>query len=75
MTATIKLLKTGDTIGTTFPKEVLRVLGAGEGDTLHVVETPQGVLLTPDAEFAAMMDIADEIIDRDRDALKALATK
>ena len=75
MTAKIKLRKTGDSIGTIFPKEVLHSLRVGEGDTLHAVETPQGVLLTHDPEFATMMDIADKIIDRDGEAFKELATK
>ncbi len=41
---------------------------------VNYIETPHGVLVTPyDPEFAAAMNAADEVINRDRDALKALA--
>ncbi len=76
MNKTLKLRKTGNSIGTTFPKEVLHKLRVQEGDTLYVVETTRGLLLTPyDPAFANAMDIAEEVIARDKDALKALSTR
>ena len=76
MNKSLKLSKMGDSIGTTFPKKVLQKLRVGEGDLLYVVETSRGLLLTPDdPAFANARDIAEKIIARDKDALKALSTR
>lgn len=70
----LKLRKTGNSLATTWPKEILNRLNVGEGDKLHVVETAHGVLITPyDPKFAQSMDIAKRVMARDRDALKELA--
>ncbi len=76
MNKTLKLRKMGDSIGTTFPKEVLQKIRVGEGDTLYGVETARGLLLTPyNPAIANAKDIAKKIIARDKDALKALSTR
>ncbi len=76
MNATLKLRKTGNSLATTWPRDVLRRLKVNEGDTLHAIETPHGILVTPyDPAFAAAMDAADEVINRDRDALKTLSKR
>jgi len=70
----LKLRRTGNSLATTWPKEILNRLNVTEGDKLYVVETPHGVLVTPyDPKFKDTMDIANRIMARDRDALKALA--
>jgi len=70
----LKLRKTGNSLATTWPKEILSRLNVKEGDTLHVVETPHGVLVTPyDPKFEEAMRIARRVMARDRDALKELA--
>ena len=70
----LKLRRTGNSLATTWPKELLHRLNVKEGDRLFVVETPHGVLVTPyDPTFERTMDIADRIMARDRDALKVLA--
>jgi len=70
----LKLRKTGNSLATTWPKEILNRLNVGEGDKLHVVETTHGVLITPyDPKFEKTMDIAKRVMARDRDALKELA--
>ena len=44
------------------------------GDELMVLETPDGIRLTPyDPEFAARMDLAEDIMREDRDLLRKLA--
>lgn len=56
------------------PKEILTKLRVDKGDTLYVVETPEGIELTsyyPD--FAAQMDAAEKIMRENRDVLKKLA--
>jgi len=70
----LKLRKTGNSLATTWPKEVLNRLNVREGDTLYAVETPHGVLITPyDPQFEEAMNIANRVMARDRDALKELA--
>ncbi|MDP7548852.1 MAG: AbrB/MazE/SpoVT family DNA-binding domain-containing protein [Alphaproteobacteria bacterium] len=70
----LKLRKTGNSLATTWPKEILNRLNVKEGDKLFVVETRHGILVTPyDPKFAKTMDAAKRIMARDRDALKELA--
>ena len=70
----LKLRKTGNSLATTWPKEVLNRLNVKEGDKLYTVETPHGILVTPyDPKFEKTMDIAKRIMARDCDALKELA--
>ncbi|MBL6935767.1 MAG: AbrB/MazE/SpoVT family DNA-binding domain-containing protein [Alphaproteobacteria bacterium] len=70
----LKLRKTGNSLATTWPKELLSRLNVKEGDRLYTVETPHGVLVTPyDPKFGKTMDAARRVMARDRDALKELA--
>jgi putative addiction module antidote len=70
----LKLRKTGNSLATTWPKEILNRLNVKEGDTLYAVETRHGVLVTPyDPKFEKTMEVAKRIMARDRDALKELA--
>ena len=70
----LKLRKTGNSLATTWPKEVLNRLNVKEGDSLFAVETPHGVLVTPyDPKFEKTMEIARKVMARDREALKELA--
>ena len=69
----LKLRKTGNSLATTWPKEILSRLNVKEGDRLYVVETQHGVMVTPyDPEFEKTMETAKEIMARDRDALKQM---
>ncbi len=69
----LKLRKIGNSIGTTFPKEILDKLQVNEGDTLYMTETPDGIELTAyDPEFEEVMEAAGEITRRYRNALKEL---
>ena len=70
----LKLRKTGNSLATIWPKEVLNRLNVKEGDKLYAVETPHGVLVTPyDPKFEKTMEIAKRVMARDREALKELA--
>jgi len=74
MINTLKLTNVGNSVGVILPKELLSKLRVDKGDTLYVVETPEGIELTayrPD--FAAKMDAAEEIMRDNRDVLKKLA--
>ncbi|MDE0944113.1 MAG: AbrB/MazE/SpoVT family DNA-binding domain-containing protein [Alphaproteobacteria bacterium] len=69
----LKLRKTGNSLATTWPKELLNRLNVKEGDKLYAVETQHGVLITPyDPVFEKTMEIAKRVMARDRDALKQL---
>jgi putative addiction module antidote len=71
---TIKLTTVGSSTGIVLPKELLARLRVSKGDVLHLVETPNGVELTPyDPEFDAQMSVAEEVMRTDRNVLKKLA--
>ncbi len=71
---TLKLTTVGNSTGVVLPKEVLERLRVDKGDNLYVLETPNGIELTPyDPEFAAQMDVAEQVMREDRDVLRKLA--
>jgi putative addiction module antidote len=52
----VKLLKVGNSLGTSFPKEVLDRLGLTEGDTMNLVVTDDGIqLIVRDPNFDKLM--------------------
>jgi len=72
--STLKLMSVGNSVGVILPKEMLTRLGLAKGDTLYVVETPDGVRLTPtDPEFEADMEEARRIMKKRRAVLRELA--
>jgi putative addiction module antidote len=72
--ATLKLRAIGNSVGVVLPKELLARLGVGEGDTLTVIETPDGVRLTKaDADFERQMDVAREVMRKNWNVLRELA--
>lgn len=71
---TVKLTTVGSSTGLVLPKDVLERLRVKKGDILHVVETPNGIELTPyDPEFSAQLAVAEEVMRADRNVLKKLA--
>ena len=74
MNKSLKLIPIGNSTGVIIPKELLQQLGAGEGDTLFPVRTPNGIeLRRVDPEFAEQMQLAREIMRKDRAILRELA--
>lgn len=74
MTRKLKLTAIGNSTGVVLPKEVLDRLHVGRGDELAVVETPDGIVLTPyDPELAAQLDAAEQVMREDRDLLRKLS--
>jgi putative addiction module antidote len=74
MVTTLKLTTVGSSTGVVLPKELLEKLRVGKGDVLHVVETPNGIELTPyNPEFADQMAVAEQVMRSDRNVLKKLA--
>jgi putative addiction module antidote len=71
---TVKITTVGNSAGVVLPKEVLARLRVRKGNLLYVIETPNGIELTPyDPEFARQMDAAEETMRENRDALRKLA--
>lgn len=64
----------GNSAGTTIPKAMLERYHLGEGDTIHLVETEEGILITPfDPDFEEAMAIYAEGAKQYRNAMRELA--
>ncbi len=64
----------GNSAGTTIPKAMLERFRLAEGDRIHLVETDDGILITPfDPDFADAMKIYAEGAARYRNAMRELA--
>ena len=71
---TLKITTVGNSTGVVLPKEILQHLRVSKGDTLYVLETPNGIEISPyNPEFAEQMGIAEQVMREDRDVLKKLA--
>jgi putative addiction module antidote len=74
MNKPLKLIPIGNSTGAVFPKELLQELGVHQGDCLFPVRTPNGVeLRRADPEFILEMELAREIMRKDRAILRELA--
>lgn len=74
MTRKLKLTAIGNSTGVVLPREILERLRVQRGDELLVLETPDGITLTPyDPEFARQMEVAEKVMREDRELLRKLA--
>ena len=72
--ATLKLRAVGNSVGVVLPKELLTRLNLAEGDSLQVVESPDGLLLTVmPQETEAQLDLGREMMRKYRETFAALA--
>jgi len=72
---TLKVTTVGNSTGVVLPRDILQRLRVDKGDFLYVLETPNGIELTPyNPEVAKQLDAAEQIMREDRDVLKRLAT-
>ena len=71
----LKIRKIGNSLGLVLPREVLKHLDVQDGDTVFLIETPDGGYhLTPyDPDFEKKMQKTEEIMHRYRNTLRALA--
>ncbi|MEL6580663.1 MAG: AbrB/MazE/SpoVT family DNA-binding domain-containing protein [Cyanobacteria bacterium J06621_12] len=70
----LKITKIGDSLGVGLTPEILEEMNVGEGDTLYVTQTDNGIYLTPhDPEFKEVMETAQDITQRYSQAMKELA--
>lgn len=71
---TLKIRRVGNSLGTTLPKEVLQKLRVGEGDSVFVTETADGVHLTAyNPDFEKAMEAYRKVSTKYRNALRELA--
>ncbi|MDQ2832764.1 MAG: AbrB/MazE/SpoVT family DNA-binding domain-containing protein [Acidobacteriota bacterium] len=74
MGTTVKVTAIGNSAGIILPKEVLAKLRVEKGDSLYIVDAPDGVQLTAyRPEFAEKMEIAKKVMRDNRDVLRRLA--
>lgn len=70
----LKLTAIGNSTGLILPKEVLSRLKVDRGDTLYLMETPEGYAITPyDEAFARQVRAAEQVMRDQRDVLHELA--
>jgi putative addiction module antidote len=66
--------RVGNSLGITLPKGVVESYNLSEGDELTLIQTEEGVILTPfDPEFSAWVKAYERTNKRFRNALRALA--
>jgi putative addiction module antidote len=74
MTMNVTLRKIGNSEGVILPKELLNRLNLQAGDTLELIETKDGLSLTPvDDAFEHQMEAARKVMDKYKVALQKLA--
>lgn len=74
MAKSVTIRKIGNSLGVILPKADLEQLGVFEGDKLFVVNTPDGIRLSPyDEQFARQVDTAKDFMDKYRDVFRELA--
>ena len=68
------LRRYGGSLGTTFPKAMTDRLNLQAGDTVFVIETEHGIMVTPfDPDFQRVMDAEERASKRYQNALRELA--
>jgi putative addiction module antidote len=72
----IRVRKVGNSLGVILPSEVAKALGVGEGDTLYLTESQDGLRLTPhDPDFERQMRLAEDGMREFRNALRDLSKR
>lgn len=70
----VKITQVGNSMGILLPKEALAKLNSEKGDTLYLVEGPDGYTLTPySQDFDDQMTAADKVMKKYRNTLRKLA--
>ncbi len=61
-------------MGIVLPKEALTKLRVGKGDLLYLVDTLEGLTLTPyQQDFEKQLEVAEKVMNKYRNALHELA--
>ena len=71
----VTIRRIGNSLGTTIPKKMLERHRLSQGDKVYIVETEQGLLITPyDPDFAEAMAGYEEGAKAYRNAMRELAS-
>ena len=74
MKAASKVRRLGNSSAVILPKEIMARLHLEQGDEVHLVETSEGVLITPyDDQQSRQMELAAKVMRENRNMLKKLA--
>ena len=76
--ATVKLTirRVGNSLGVILPSAATKAMKVKEGDELFLVEGPDGFRLAPfDAGFERQMKVAENVMKRNRNALRQLSKR
>ena len=69
----VKVTAIGNSMGIVLPKEALGKMKANKGDSLYLVESPEGYTLTPyQQDFEEQLTAAESIMGRYRNTLREL---
>ena len=72
--ATLKITQIGNSLGLILPREIVERLRLAKGEDVSVVETPNGIEITPyDPDFEKKLEAARKVSRRYRNALRELA--
>lgn len=72
--ATLKITQIGNSLGLILPREIVERLRLAKGESVSVVETAQGIEITPfDPDFERKLEAARKVTKRYRNALRELA--
>jgi len=70
----LKITTIGNSAGVILPKDIMEKLKVSKGDSLYLVEEQDGYKITPfNKDFMYQMELAEEIMREDRDALRVLS--
>jgi len=70
----LKVTNIGNSVAVILPDEILERLRVKRGDTLYAVETKNGIELTANnPAVARQMEVAERVMQEDREALHKLA--
>jgi antitoxin MazE len=76
MVKTVTVRQTGSSVSAVIPRDMADRMHLGAGDPVFMVETEDGVLMTPyDPTVASAMDAYDKIAKKHRNAFRALSRK
>jgi len=70
----VKVTSIGNSVGIVLPQEALTKLKTGKGETLYLVDSPEGFMLTPyQQNFEKQIEAAEKVMKKYRNALHELA--
>ncbi|MCB2020742.1 MAG: AbrB/MazE/SpoVT family DNA-binding domain-containing protein [Burkholderiaceae bacterium] len=70
----LKITQIGNSLGLILPREVLARLKLAKGDTVHITESPSGLVVTPyDPALAEQLKLGREFMSEYRDTFHQLA--